>query len=277
MTIQNVAECPTRADDEFFVARVVDFARFSRTDILDLLSGTVAAIRIREFLPASLCTEAMARLGRAGLTLGTYDRKRIDPPIARYGPVINEFKDGRRLRGDYWERAGRDRSAWRAAMGRDDPLGASVARLAWAWGRPVSRARHGGRRLFAGAVREINDGALIHDDDIRREYGPGFLDEGTPIVQLAFNAWIAAPEHGGATRIWRHRWRPADRSLRRGYGYDEAAVAGDECVEVPVSLGDALLFSPANFHSVGPGANGRRVAVTFFLGLVGRGELVMWS
>jgi hypothetical protein len=276
MTIQNLAERPLCTEDDLFVPRITDLARFSRTDILDLLSGTVAAIGIRRFLPAQLCATAMARLD-GGCVLDAYDRRRVDPPIARFGPVINDYKDDRRLRQDYWPRAGRDRAAWRAAMGPDDPLRTVIAGLAGAWGRPIRPARSDGRPLFAGAVREINDGALIHDDDVRREFRPGLFDEGTPIVQLAFNTWISVPERGGTTRIWRRRWHPADHRLRRGYGYDERAVAGEQVIEVSMGLGDALLFAPGNFHSVDPSAGGRRVAVAFFLGLVGRGELVSWS
>ncbi len=279
MPLQNLAERPIYPEvtHEFFIPRITDFSRFSRTDFLDLLNGTVAAVGVRNFLPATLCMQAMARLGADDFELDTYDRQRVDPPIARFGPVINDFKDGDRLRADYWWRARRDRAVWHAAMGRDDTVAVAIGGLARAWGRPIRPALSGGRPLFAGAVREINHGALIHDDDVGREYGPDLFDEGPPMIQLAFNAWISVPSRGGATRIWQRRRQPSDEHLRRGYGYDERAVEGERSIELTMGLGDALLFDPGNFHAVAPSQGGRRIAVTFFMGLIDRGELVIWS
>jgi hypothetical protein len=263
--------------DEFFVARIIDSAEFSRADLVDMLSGTVAAVLIRRFLPATLCQAAMARLNGGDLRLDAYDRKRVEPPIMRFGPAINDFNDGRRLPPRYWTQAARDRSSWQAAMGQSDPLEASISALADAWGRPVRPASSGGRMLFAGVVREINDGALIHYDDVRREYGADLFDEGTPIVQLTFNTWISVSGEGGTTRVWRRQLRPADARLRCRYGYDAGTVADEARIDLTAGLGDAILFDPRNFHSVGPVRRGRRVAVTFFIGLTGHGELVIWS
>ena len=45
-------------------------------------------------------------------------------------------------------------------------------------------------------------------------------------------------------------------------------------VRITPRLGDALLFNPANFHSVEPNPGGRRIAFAFFLGLTTTGQLI---
>ncbi|WP_242905012.1 2OG-Fe(II) oxygenase [Actinomadura terrae] len=273
----NPAQGSVQVGDEFFRPRFVDADRFGRADICALLSGTAAVVGVRRLLSPLLCAEAMARLDDGALAFGSYDRRRVDPPVARFGPAINDFREGDRPGAAYWAEAGRARRVRRAALGRVDPFGAAVAGLARAWGRPLGAACNQGRPFFAGTLREINHGALVHCDDVLREYGPHLFDGGPPVAQLAFNAWISTAPEGGATRVWRRRWRPGDSDLRKGYGFDERVVAGEQCIEVTMGRGDALLFDSRNFHAVEPSAGGRRLAVAFFLGFRCESDLVMWS
>ena len=85
MPLQNLAERPIYTEPDFFVPRTVDFSQFSRTDIIDLLNGTVAAVGIRHFLPATLCMQAMARLSADDFELDTYDRKGSTRPSPASG------------------------------------------------------------------------------------------------------------------------------------------------------------------------------------------------
>lgn len=151
-----------------------------------------------------------------------------------------------------------------------------LARLGSAWGTPVTPATINSRAVFGGTLREINAGALIHYADINREFPTGLFDQGV-IAQLFFNVWTAVPEAGGATTIWRHRWEPADEQHREAYGYRPDAVRPCQHVCITPRLGDALLFNPANFHSVEPNPGDRRIAFALFLGLTTTGQLITWS
>ncbi|WP_149262019.1 hypothetical protein [Actinomadura sp. K4S16] len=271
------ASKPSDLRDPLFVARSITAAALSRGHIAELVSGTVVALQIKDFVPADLCRAAMARIADPGFPMDRYDRARVDPPIARFGPVLNEYKEGGGLRSDYWDDIALARHVWRTWMHDADPLGFSISRLSAAWQGRLRPARISGRELFAGAIREINNGALIHFDDVRREYGHDLFDEGAPVVQLAFNVWMSVPPEGGRTHIYRHQWDPADSASRSGYGYHRNVIDGEQEIVLSVELGDALLFDPRYFHSVDPSPQGRRIAVTFFLGLNSRGELIMWS
>jgi hypothetical protein len=151
-----------------------------------------------------------------------------------------------------------------------------MARLGSAWGAAVAPATIGGRAVFGGTLREINAGALIHYDDINREFPAGLFDQGI-VAQLAFNVWVTVPTAGGATTVWRHRWEPADEQHRQAYGYQPETVQHCQHVSLAPEPGDGLLFNPANFHAVEPNPTGRRIAFAFFLGLTPTGQLIAWS
>jgi hypothetical protein len=268
----------TDQPDSFFVATSIRTGEMSMHDIGDLASGVTAALHIKNFLSPAVCQATLARIDDGDLFVEEYDRDRVDPPIARFGPVINDFKAGHDIDESYWRAALDARDAWRVAIAEEtDPMRVTLDRLRTVWPGAVRLATVGGRPLFAGSIREINHGALIHFDDVRREYGPKLIDGGPPVVQVAFNAWLSVPERGGETTIWRRRWRPGDEGRRQGYGVAAEAVEGSPYLRVAAEAGDALLFDPRNYHAVAPAVGGRRVALAFFMVLTARGDLLLWS
>ncbi len=259
--------------DPLFTA--VNTAAFTDRHLANLAAGTLAAVRVPHFLDQPTCRAAMQALHR--LPTAEYDLARVPTPIIRFGPALNDYRDsdGQLDAARYWRDAEAARVAWQRAGLRPDPIAVSLARLGAAWGAAVAQATIGGRPVFGGTLREINAGALVHYDEINREF-PGLFDQEI-VAQLAFNVWISVPAEGGATTIWRHRWEPADERHRQAYGYRPETVADHQQVSLTPGLGDALLFNPANFHAVEPCLHGRRIAFAFFLGLTTTGQLITWS
>ncbi|MEU7554386.1 2OG-Fe(II) oxygenase [Streptomyces sp. NPDC044571] len=255
-----------------FDAETVD--ELTRDHILRLAVGTLGAVRIRGFSTPEECAAIMEGLDHR--EFGAYDENLIFPPIAKIGPAAYDFYGAHTLTDEYWriaEEAVRLRG--RLHHGRD-PLDLAVDRVSRAWGDAVVPARSRGRDLFAGMIREIPSGAKLHFDEIVREF-PGILDE-TPASFLTLNWYLSMPESGGETRVYRRRWRPADEIHRDGYGYDEKVVEGEPVAEVAPRAGDAVLFDSRNLHAVNAiGGAGRRVSLSFFLGVTGRGPLEIWS
>lgn len=260
--------------DPLFTA--VEVPEFTDRHLANLAAGTVAAVRVPRFLDAAACRAALGAVDR--LPTGDYDPSRVPTRIVRFGPALNDFRgpDGR-LDGDrYWVAAEVARLAWQQAGLRPDPVAVSLARLGSAWGAAVIPATIGGRPAFGGTLREINAGALIHFDDINREFPAGVFDQEV-VAQLAFNVWVEVPVSGGGTSVWRHRWEPADERSREAYGFGPSTVGGCQRVSQVPELGDGLLFNPANFHAVDPNPGERRIAFAFFLGLTTTGQLIAWS
>lgn len=255
---------------------LVENQAFTDRDIAALAAGTTGAVRIPGFLTPADCASALNAI--ENLPVGTYDPERMGAKIARFGPALNDFRaPGGGLDADrYWQATDGARVAWVSAGMRPDPVAVSLERLGRAWGAAISPATIGGRAAFGGTLREINEGALIHFDEVVREYPSALFDQ-TITAQLAFNVWVSVPSSGGETRVWRRHWHPTDEAHRQAYGYRPDVVEGHQELRLPPELGDALLFNPTNFHAVEPCASGRRIAFAFFLGLTSTGHLVYWS
>ncbi|MYZ37987.1 MULTISPECIES: 2OG-Fe(II) oxygenase, partial [unclassified Streptomyces] len=176
----------------------------------------------------------------------------------------------------YWPDAQAARAAWHRACLRPDPVAVALERLGSAWGTDVVPATIGGRPVFGGTLREINAGALVHYDDINREFPDGLFDQPV-LAQLALNLWVQVPPAGGATTVWRHRWAPADEQHRDSYGYHRQTVEADQHIRLAPGPGDALIFNSSHFHAVDPSSGGRRIAFACFLALTPSGRLIAWS
>ena len=248
--------------------------RLTRDHILRLAVGVVGAVLIKNFSARQDCYDVMESLETC--ELGAYDEQLISPRIAKLGPAAYDFYGAHRLDERYWQHAA-DAVRTRAALLRGgDPMDLALARLREAWGGEVEPALSSGRPMFAGMIREISHGAKIHFDEITREF-PGTLDE-TPASFLTLNWYLAMPAGGGETSVFKHRWRPADEQYRDSYGYLETAVAGEPVATLRPEVGDAAIFDTRNLHVVRPvSGEGRRVSLSFFLGITGRGPLQIWS
>ena len=253
-----------------------DADAFTDRHLTALITGTLAAIRVPNFLTTNGCSAALAAAD--ALPQNDYDPERVPTRIARFGPALNDYRQAdNTLDADrYWASAETARRTWTAAKLRPDPVAIALARLGAAWGQALAPATIGGRAVFGGTLREINNGALIHYDEVAREFPGGIFDQQI-VAQLAFNLWIAAPEHGGETTVWRRRWQPADENLRDAYGYLPPVTYGAQQISLMPHTGDALIFNPTNFHAVAANPCQRRVAFAFFLALTSTGQLIYWS
>ncbi|MFI8930727.1 hypothetical protein ACIG3E_24035 [Streptomyces sp. NPDC053474] len=160
----------TTALDPLFT--VVDSTAFTDRHLANLAVGTLAVVRVPDFLDPDTCQTAMAALHR--LPTAGYAPARVPTRIVRFGPALNDYRDqgGGQDVGRYWRDAEAARAAWQRAGMRPDPIAISLARLGSAWGAAVAPATIAGRPDFGGTLRGINAGALVHYDDLNREFPP---------------------------------------------------------------------------------------------------------
>jgi hypothetical protein len=246
----------------------------SRDHIMRLAVGVVGGVLIKNFSSRQDCYDIMAALEKC--ELGAYDEQLITPRIAKLGPAAYDFYGAHKLDERYWQQADEANRIRSTLLRGSDPMELAVGRLREAWGDEVQPALSDGKPMFAGMIREINQGAKIHFDEITREF-PGTLDK-IPASFLTINWYLAMPAGGGETSVFRHRWRPADEQYRDGYGYMEKAVAGEPVATMLPEVGDAAIFDTRNLHLVRPVSGaGRRVTLSFFFGITGQGPLEIWS
>jgi hypothetical protein len=254
--------------------RVSTTAKLSRVQLVSLAAGTLGAIHVPTFLTTQVCKRIMGELDQS--MMNTYDSKRYDPPALRFGPVLNDSNRGGSLGNQYWQEMDRVQDFWTALQHTADIRSACRQEFADAWQGPVEPATVAGRELFWGMIRELNDGTFVHWDEVVREYPQGLLNR-LPVVQLAFNCFLSVPEYGGEVLIWRRRWHPRDEPFRAGVGYRDEVVKDETPITVRPQTGSAVLFDCRNNHAVRPSKGGRRVALSFFIGLDSTGSLMIWS
>jgi hypothetical protein len=264
----------TLSNDPLFTVRTVE--RLSRADIIAVAAGRIAAVRVPVWLSADESTQVVKALDAEDFD--TYDPVRVVPRVAKFGPGVNDHRSGGRLLPSYWPAAEQAWKDWSRVRTGCDPIARCTENLREAWAGDVAVGASGGKAMFAGIVREINDGLQVHFDDLLREYAEPLF--GVDVVsQLAFNLYLHVPGQGGETVIWRRRWRPADEAhaIPHGYGYRESVVDGAESLKLKPMTGEAFLFDPRNYHTVTPAVGDRRVSLGFFVALAPDGKLLLWS
>jgi hypothetical protein len=256
-----------------FDAETVDSAaQLTRDHLVRLASGTLGAVVVRNFGTPRECAGVLRGLDTC--PMGSYDEEIVVPRIPK--PAAYDHYDAHGLGDAYWQDARESARHRSVLLDGTDPLRPALDRVRSAWGGEMRPATTDGREMYAGMVRETTGGMKMHWDEIGREM-PGTLDEPV-IAQLGFNWYLSMPEAGGATRIYRRRWLAGDEAYRDGYGYAEELAKDESSVLVRPGAGDAVLFDPRNYHAVrGNEGPGRRVALSFFLGITAEGTLTYWS
>ncbi|MFJ6721828.1 MULTISPECIES: putative 2OG-Fe(II) oxygenase [unclassified Streptomyces] len=273
-TRENVSSNQTPIYVLFDVETVESAEKLTRDQLVRLAAGTVGAIHIKSFGSPEECGTVLR--GLDNVPMGSYDEEIVFPRIPKLGPAAYDHYDAHGLGGAYWEDAEQSALHRATLLGGADPLDLAVDRIRAAWGGPMAPASCGGRPMYAGMIRETTGGMKMHWDEIAREL-PGALDDPV-IAQIGFNWYLSMPEGGGATQIFRRRWLPTDERARDGYGYAEELAQGEPSVVVRPGPGDAVIFDPRNYHAVrGNEGPGRRVALSFFMGVGADGTLQYWS
>ncbi|MEU3537028.1 hypothetical protein AB0E70_36480 [Streptomyces murinus] len=248
--------------------------KLTRDHFVRLAAGTLGAVVVRNF--ASAEENAGVLRGLDTCPMGSYDEEIVVPRIPKLGPAAYDHYDAHGLGGAYWQDAEESARHRSVLLDGGDPVRPAVDRIHRAWGGAMRPATADGREMYAGMIRETTGGMKMHWDEIGREM-PGTLDEPV-IAQLGFNWYLSMPAAGGSTKIFRRRWLPGDEAYRDGYGYAEELAEREPGVVVTPRAGDAVFFDPRNYHTVrGNEGPGRRVALSFFLGLTADGTLTYWS
>jgi 2OG-Fe(II) oxygenase superfamily len=236
-----------------------------------LASWEIAAIQIPGALQGQLCAKALAQVPREALA--AYNTDYYPTPAYRFGPIANEHRVDGALAEAYWPQAAMARERCSGLLDLEIAR-AKLLEVLTVGDVPACPATLGSSELYWGIVREINDGALPHWDDISRELPASQLDD-PPDAQLALNLFLSAPEHGGETLVWHRAWVPSDEEHRQGFGYDVAMLGEQASVALKPRTGDAIIINSCAYHSVLP-CEGRRTTLSCFAGVTDAG-LRVWS
>lgn len=237
-----------------------------------LLDNLIPAIVIPRFASPEECAALVAR----SHALGFERYQGVSPPIDRIGVTV--FEHDRIGMAAYFRAAEAARALQREIFaGSFDPLARFLTALAASHAGPVRVAddpRYG--RYFAGLIRRIEHGTLLHIDDAAVEH-PGW-SVARARAQLSWNLYLQLDgEATGALTVHDRAWRPGLERFKDGasYGYRREVVASARAFTYRPAVGDVCLFNTRNFHQVGP-STGARVAFTSAIGAIAD-AIELWS
>jgi hypothetical protein len=250
----------------------MESSHLSRNTLFDLFNNFIPFIRVAHFAAVDEC-EAVVR--EACLN-GFSPYSGVEPRIIRIGCTVFEY--------DSISKDSYFRDALTAKAVQERIFGAScnlVARMikfiADQTGLTVGVAQdREGRFYYAGLIRRIEDGTLLHID-----YAPAEQTDWSVcdvVAQLSWNVYLRISNRDdGHTHVFKRQWTSDDMAHREGsYGFKQSIVEGSAKATFKPQVGELILFNTKNYHRV-DSTKGERVTVTSALGLMPNGQLVLWS
>lgn len=242
-------------------------------DSLNLLfRNMIPYIRITNFASADECES----LTRQASSHGFSPYRGVEPTINRIGHTVFEYDKISKER--YFEDAAKSLPIQSHIFSEAfNPIKRLVDLIQDETGvRPVIAKDLSGRPYYAGLIRRIENGTLIHVDYAPTEQNAWEVCD--VISQLSWNLYLRVSDpNEGNTRIYNKQWEIGHRRFREGsYGYSPEVVKGCESAVFEPTVGDLVIFNTRNFHAV-ESTKGERVTVTSALGLMPDGKLILWS
>ena len=264
-----IAAAPAAPLDRRWVHAEV--APLSPRSLVQLVANEIPAIVVPAFASEAECAALVAHANELG-----FERYRgVSPPIDRLGVTVFEH--------DGLDAAGYFRAAAAAhALQREifacsfDPLARFIALVAANHRGRVSVAVDPQRgAYFAGLIRRIEHGTLLHIDDAAVEHPRCHVAQAR--AQLSWNLYLQLEGDRGALTVHDRAWQPAHEPLRTGsYGYHHDVVDGAPRFTYHPAVGEVCIFNTRNFHEVAP-SGGTRIAFTSAIGTFADDAIELWS
>ncbi len=243
--------------------------------VLDaLFEQKIAGLLLPSFLTDKLCDQLRDHLQ----ALVEEHYANVYPPIARAGVTVFEYDEIGKA--TYFSHARREERRIREALKEMQyPL-----QMVLGWiNSSIQSARvdvaeeDGFGPYFAGLIRRIESGTLIHVDYAPHEH-PSWSVASVE-RQLAFNLYLDIPQgEPGLVTVWEKPWQREDTRFKQkdSYGYSPEVVNGVPCAVMRPQKGAVMLINTQLFHQVAP-SSGTRLAVSGAIGRKRDGSLIAWS
>jgi hypothetical protein len=250
--------------------------------IYAVIEGELAAYHVKKFLSPSQCEAIVSKFWSSPY--------RLPRPDGVEGYYIGAYHYGKSTN-EYLEQVAATRSAVAALYeGLLDPADSFRSQISSSSERLVVRAAEA-RGMKAGGSRVIHWAKqhkyLLkpHDDlgQLRTTRQKDFEIQKVSAV-IAINIYPEVPKDSGQVRIWNIQPNDATRNRlgisETGFPYPDNLLEAHENITIKVTTGDICLFNGAQIHAVlngNPMASGRRLLITFFMGLLDSNTLIWWT
>jgi len=246
-------------------------------DIMALIEGKIAAIRIQDFCSKSLSKTVSKKL-LSHPNRGSFNKAN---DVERIG--IAQFEiDGPEKLQEYSDQAMKGIHALRDVFKPYvSPIDNLRLLLEEAWPAGANMETLFGKKCFVGICRilEPSISLLPHNDRFDRAT-PDNVQAHELLGQLAANIYLQVPEQGGELELWTQE--PSDEEYLRlkdedGYGISRDKLAAPAHLIRP-DAGELVIFNPRRLHGVRSGSGSQRICVGAFVGYRGKDlPLSYWS
>jgi hypothetical protein len=257
----------------------------TRSQIVDMFQGEVAAIRVPKLLTVEQCKRAVKRIHKF-----TASRARQYEGNLNIGTALSinshwEFEyqiEKESAWREYFRRVGPTTRLRRTFfVGIGDPVDHIVKVLRKAWAAPVKRALHPtfNRHLYVGLLRTGTP--RLHFDWAPYDL-PSLKDV---VMQAGANVYLSNFRSGGDLTIYRQYGMTKGNKASTGekvignYDIPRSIVAHVESCTVPCQIGDFVIAPNRFLHEVTPGdgSESDRLVLSFHVAWMGDGSLTVFS
>ncbi|WP_404789980.1 2OG-Fe(II) oxygenase [Altericista sp. CCNU0014] len=251
----------------------------AKQDILDLVDGKYACLRIPNYYPDWLCSQLCQNL----LKLPEFSRylRAKDVGVQRTGLTFFETKGDANLLNQYYSEASKMCAAIRNSC---FPYLAPIDKLRleleerWPMGARLENIH--GKTMMVGIVRMFEEHFELppHQDVLARDMNED-LDRVLLQTQLSANIYLQGARYGGELEVWKEN--PCQKEFLKlskdGLHLDPDKLSNPE-VSIKPMTGDLILFDSGRVHAVRPSVDGTRVSMSCFVGYRGQKmPLTYWS
>ncbi|POZ62081.1 hypothetical protein C2I19_10365 [Chromobacterium alticapitis] len=242
----------------------------TRASLHQLFTNQIPFIRLRNFASVAECEQLVKQAGRYGFS----PYRGVEPQINKIGITVFEYN--RLSQERYFSDAAAATTQLQDIFDNSfDPIERLMGQIQHAGMHAIVARRGNGQPYYAGLVRRIENGTLLHIDFAPAEQQEWEVAGITH--QLAWNLYLRTSEDQGKTHIYNRQWTPQDDVFRDGtYGYDPQVAAGCQQISFQPRPGELVIFNTRNFHYVDPTPD-ERVTVTSAIGRISDDETVFWS
>lgn len=253
---------------------VIHRKKLSDTDIIGLIHGDIACIRIPQYfshnqyavdrilqnpeLGSFGIAKKVKRLGMAHIEVTNKQDNAIYHDKAHYHTQLS-------------------RQVFLPYLSPVDKLRLELDEI-WPYGAHLKSID--GRKCFSGICRVLPESIEVkpHVDRLDRDI-PGVADANTVISQISACVYLQTPNQGGELMLWMKEPEQQDKQPKKGediYGTDDDI--GEPMYRLLPEVGELLLFNIRKYHGVAAGKGKQRINTGIFIGYEGSEKpLTFWS
>ena len=255
--------------------------KLNQSDVMDLITGKILALRIFPFINISTCQKWQSDLDNYG-DLSRYSNA-LDVPVNRIGMTLFETENKPEKILQYLDSSILSQQTIKKIFGELNPMDEIIHRLKNSWSAGCETQKLSNKEMNPGIIRSFeasaNGGLPPHIDSLLKDL-PDTDEFRNLNAQLAANLYFNVCKSGGELELW--NYAPDENELSDLFTGSYDFIDTKKIPVAPKSLspkqGELILFRSSCVHSVKSSQGGTRSAASCFIGYYDQSNpLKIWA